>query len=359
MNENRVSKASKAHRLLRRGVLLACPVAGRLTFSATSLACEAGQTSLDPAGKSACATDLVLAMLRFSLGLLAVMAGAQDTRNVTEPKIPRSCAVLTANLSSHELDEGKPDTQRIQKAIDNCKPGQAVKLKATSIDDAFLSGPLELRAGVTLLIDVNTTLFASRNPRDYDVSPGKCGIVDKSGRGRKPLIAGNGVADAAVMGDGAIDGRGWANWWDLAEQARAGGNQNCPRLIVLSHCDNFTLYRITLKNSPNFHVYYGAGNGFTAWGVTIKAPKKARNTDGIDPSASSNVTITHCSISTGDDQVAIKAGGHCSHMTIAHNRFYTGHGISIGSETYSGPHSLRHTDLPIDRPDNGIPIQST
>ncbi len=297
-------------------------------------------------------------MLRFSLGLLAVMAGAQDTRNVTEPKIPRSCAVLTANLSSHELDEGKPDTQRIQKAIDNCKPGQAVKLKATSIDDAFLSGPLELRAGVTLLIDVNTTLFASRNPRDYDVSPGKCGIVDKSGRGCKPLIAGNGVADAAVMGDGAIDGRGWANWWDLAEQARAGGNQNCPRLIVLSHCDNFTLYRITLKNSPNFHVYYGAGNGFTAWGVTIKAPKKARNTDGIDPGSSSNVTITHCSISTGDDQVAIKAGGHCSHMTIAHNRFYTGHGISIGSETYGGADSIRVTDLSIDGADNGIRIKS-
>src|SRR5260370_1615953 len=39
MNENRVSKASKAHRLRRRGVLLACPVAGRLTFSATSSAC--------------------------------------------------------------------------------------------------------------------------------------------------------------------------------------------------------------------------------------------------------------------------------------------------------------------------------
>jgi len=56
------------------------------------------------------------------------------------------------------------------------------------------------------------------------------------------------------MGDGVIDGRGWAkligknvSWWDLAEQARAGGSQNCPRLMVLSRCDNFTLYRITLK----------------------------------------------------------------------------------------------------------------
>ena len=55
--------------------------------------------------------------------------------------------------------------------------------------------------------------------------------------------------------------------------------------------DNFTLYRITLKNSPNFHVSYSSGNGFTVWGVKIQAPKRARKTDGIDPGNSTNVTI--------------------------------------------------------------------
>jgi polygalacturonase len=310
----------------------------------------------------------------FKLAILTLAIGvvqAQDTRNVVEPVIPPSCAVLTAALSSvngktlADADEGKLDTGRIQNAIDNCKPGQAVELKAQGARDAFLSGPLELRAGVTLRIDAQAILFASRNPRDFDITPGKCGTVDQGGRGCKPLIGGDHVANAAVMGDGVIDGRGWAkvagqnvSWWDLAEQARAGGNQNCPRLIVLSHCDNFTLYRITLKNSPNFHVYYGAGNGFTAWGVVINTPHNARNTDGIDPGSSSNVTITRCYIHTGDDNVAIKAGGHCSHMTIAHNHFYTGHGISIGSETYGGADSIRVTDLSIDGADNGIRIKS-
>ena len=80
--------------------------------------------------------------------------------------------------------------------------------------------------------------------------------------------------------------------------------------MVLNRCDNFTLYRITLKNSANFHVAYSGGNGFTAWGVKINTPKNARNTDGIDPGNSTNVTITHCFIHTGDDNVAIKAGGH-------------------------------------------------
>ena len=132
-----------------------------------------------------------------------------------------------------------------------------------------------------------------------------------------------------------------------------------PRLIVVTHCEEFTLYNITLKNSPNFHVVF-SGNGFTAWGVVINTPKTARNTDGIDPSSATNVTITHCFIHTGDDNIAIKAGsgGGSSHMTIAHNHFYTGHGMSIGSETDGGASAIRVTDLLIDGADNGLRIKS-
>jgi polygalacturonase len=299
-------------------------------------------------------------------------AYAQDTRNVTEPVIPPSCFVLSAKLSAVngktlvDSDEDKLDTNRIQKAIDGCPKGFTVELKADGAHDAFLSGPLDLRAGVTLRVDAKTTLFGSRDARVYEVSPGSCGVVSQKGGGCRALINGSNVAGAAVMGDGTIDGRGWAkligktvSWWDLAEQARAAGNQNCPRLMVLSRCDNFTLYRITLKNSGNFHVAYSGGNGFTVWGVVIDTPGKgARNTDGIDPGGSTNVTITHCYISTGDDNVAIKAGAHCSHMTIAHNHFYAGHGMSIGSETNGGADSIRVTDLSIDGADNGLRIKS-
>ncbi len=212
------------------------------------------------------------------------------------------------------------------------------------------------------------TLFASRDARDYDLTPGSCGIVSEKGKGCKPLISGDHVAGAAVMGDGTIDGRGWAkligksdSWWDLAHQADGRTtNQNCPRLMVLNHADNFTLYRITLKNSPNFHVAYSGGNGFTAWGVIIDTPKAGRNTDGIDPGNATNVTITHCYIRAGDDNVAIKAGapGPTSHITISHNHFYYGHGVSIGSETDGGASAIRVTDLSIDGADNGIRIKS-
>ncbi|HEX3967347.1 MAG TPA: glycoside hydrolase, partial [Edaphobacter sp.] len=96
------------------------------------------------------------------------MAMAQDTRQVTEPKIPASCVQLPAQLRAvsdklPEADEGKLDTSRIQSALDKCKPGMAVELKPASGSNAFLSGPLEMRSGVTLLIDEGVTLFGSRD----------------------------------------------------------------------------------------------------------------------------------------------------------------------------------------------------
>jgi polygalacturonase len=302
----------------------------------------------------------------------AILSG-QDTRHVTEPVIPASCTTLLAVLSSQgttlaDTDETRLDTQRIQDALDGCALGKAVVLKADGGRNAFLSGPLQLRRGVTLVVDGGAILLASRDPRLYDLRAGVCGTVDQQGHGCKPLIGGNGVSDAGVMGDGIIDGRGGAKllgqdvtWWDLAEQARKGGNQNCPRIMILNHCDNFTLYRITLKNSPNFHVSYSGGNGFTVWGVKVYSPKRlARNTDAIDPGNSTNVTITHCFIHSGDDNVAIKAGAGnpTTHMTIAHNHFYAGHGMSIGSETNGGASAIRVSDLSIDGADNGIRIKS-
>ncbi len=307
------------------------------------------------------------------LALAALPMRAQDTRTVSEPAIPHSCTVLTAELESTgkqltEADEQKPDTARIQAALDKCPAGQAVELKANGARRAFLSGPVQLRAGVTLVVDGGVTLFGSRNPRDYDLSPGSCGTVTQRGHGCKPLIAVSGVAGAGVMGDGTIDGRGGAtllgqkvSWWDLAQEAKVKNlNQSCPRILVASKADNFTLYRIRLVNSPNFHVSYSGGNGFTAWGVIIDTGKEGRNTDGIDPGNSTNVTITHCFIRAGDDNVAIKAGAGAptTHMTIAHNHFYYGHGMSIGSETDGGASAIRVTDLSIDGADNGIRIKS-
>ena len=313
------------------------------------------------------------------LVLLGVGVGwAQDGRVVTEPVIPPVCATLKAELiarpTSHEgieaADEARLDTKRLQKGIDRCGKGEALELAADGERDAFLSGPLELRAGVTLLVDKGVTLYGSRNPRDYAVSPGSCGVVNEERAGCRPLIHGDHAAGAGIMGEGVIDGRGGAkllvdgkeqgkSWWDLAEEARSGGHQQVPRLIIFDESDNVTIYRITLKNSANFHVTYNHGDGFTVWGLKIDTPRRARNTDGVDPGGSKDITVTHSFLRDGDDNIAIKGGeGGVTNMTVAHNHFYWGHGMSIGSETYGGVSAIRVTDLSLDGDDNALRIKS-
>jgi polygalacturonase len=312
------------------------------------------------------------ALVVFAASAVGPRCLAQDTRTVNEPVIPPVCAVLKASLTGpiRAEDEAKLDTERLQKGIDGCAAGKALELASDGAQNAFLSGPLQLRAGVTLLVDKGVTIYGSRDPKVYEVSAGSCGVVSEEKRGCKPLIGGEHVAGAAIMGDGTIDGRGGAkmlvdgkdagkNWWDLAEDARKGGRQQVPRLMVLDHCDNFTLYRITLKNSANFHVTYSNGDGFTVWGLKIDTPKTARNTDGVDPGSSKNITVTHSYIRDGDDNIAIKGGsGPVTNMTVIHNHFYYGHGMSIGSETNAGVSALRVTDLSLDGTDAGIRIKS-
>ena len=322
---------------------------------------------------------------------------AQDTRTVNEPVIPTSCVQLPALLQSVDnkvdpADEQKLDTARIQAALDACKPGQAVELKEQSGKNAFLTGPLELRSNITLLIDEGVTLFGSRDPKVYEThftdskpdDPIKCGTsIPRPGQfgqeagmaqaailrrgGCRPLIAANNVTNAAIMGDGTIDGRGYAkllgkdfSWWEMARKAEPKDDiYFSTRLLVASHADGLVLYRITLHNSPNFHVSVNQTNGFTAWGVHLVTPvdKKldARNTDGIDPGTSTNITIAHSWIDNGDDNVAIKA--NVQHISVLDNHFYTGHGMSIGSEA-TGVAFLLVDGLTEDHTSSGIRIKS-
>lgn len=302
------------------------------------------------------------------------LGSAPDPRLPSEPTISPPCATLSATKTATQgflADENNPDTARVQSAISGCPPGHSVKLQSAGGNNAFLSGPLSMVAGVTLWIDASTTLFASRDPRDFDVSAGSCGTyANNSSTGCKPLIE-VGVANAAIVGEGAIDGRGGepmiglgsTSWWDLAKSARAAGSKHSnPTLIDVSGAQGFALYRLTLHNSPAAHVVL-TSKGFVVWGVTVLTPSAtmnslgktvtandAPNTDGIDPSGASDGFLVYSKISTGDLQIAVKAGsrGPAQNLIIAHDRLGTGHGMAIGSETNSGVSNVAIYDISMD-----------
>ncbi|MDR3429370.1 hypothetical protein, partial [Silvimonas sp.] len=122
--------------------------------------------------------SFLLRSLSVALPLLfACTLLAQDTRQVTEPRIPAACVTLDAAIAAPngviaEKDEKSLDTVRIQSAIDSCAQGKAVVLRAKGKANVFITGPLELRPGVTLVVEKNTALVAARDPRLYDLAPG-------------------------------------------------------------------------------------------------------------------------------------------------------------------------------------------
>lgn len=294
--------------------------------------------------------------------LLAIAAvrclWAQDTRQVTEPVVPPVCAILSAQLSVTSngmslASEAVSDTAAIQNALNACPAGQAVELKPAGPFNAFLMAPIKLPPGVVLLVDAGVTVYGSRNPRDYDSSASQtCGTLTAAGGGCVPLITASKADGAGIMGYGTIDGRGElpmmpggtavaGSWWDLANQANVSGStvtQNCPRMLQITGTNGFTMYKITLKNSPNFHVAMGTSSNVTVWGIKIVTPYDARNTDGVDPGYSNNVTIAQSYISDGDDNVAV--GGNnppgATNISVVSNHFGDGHGASIGSYTLNG-----------------------
>ncbi|MGH8179938.1 MAG: pectinesterase family protein [Steroidobacteraceae bacterium] len=320
------------------------------------------------------ASSIRLTYLAAALSLCGVSAAyAQDTRHVVQPHIPSSCVVLRARLSAPHgvlspAAERRLDTDRIQQAMDHCDAGRAVELEADGAKGVFLTGPLTLRSGVTLVIDANTVLAASANPRVYDITPGSCGVLGDHPVGCKPLLSGTDISHSGIMGAGAIDGRGGdrmlgqsLTWWQLARRGKLLDRyQKVPGILVLSHVRDFTMYDITLRDSPRYHVDVRDSDGFTAWGVKIMTPGTSRNTDGIDPVSSTNVTIAHCYIHSGDDSVAIGSGpdGESSHISVLDNHFYTGHGMSIGSPTSGGVSHVLVRNLTIDGSLNGIRIKS-
>jgi polygalacturonase len=401
--------------------------------AAASSASDASATTPDqPASDATLASDAVPASDASGTPAPGFQVGTAtfDAALPPEPTLPTSaqiCQTLPATLTaqtngllpdSADAANTAPDTTRIQAALTACTNAASTGLSTNKVvrltsgangANAFLSGPLNLPSGVTLWIDRRVTLFASRDPRQFDKTQGtaSCGLITPSDNGCNALITAAKTSNSAVVGDGTIDGRGGSqlvssvrddpnllkridgsamSWWDIGYEANVVQNksQNNPRLIQINNGSNFTLYRVTLQNAPKFHVVPSGVQGFTAWGVKIYTPTaayeamsnykgvpystvNAKNTDGIDPASSgpitsnpgnpgkltgdaSNMLIAYTSIRTGDDNMAIKGGtaavnGRTYNITVAHSHFYEGHGMSIGSESAGSDNGVANADV--------------
>jgi polygalacturonase len=255
------------------------------------------------------------------------------------------------------------DTAAIQKALDECGKAGGGTVKFSP--GIYLSQPITIRNKTTVLLEAGATLQACTNQTDFMKVPGDW--LKAKGADFIPFISGDDLTNVTFTGKGTIDGNG-AVWWEEAEKARqkvSGYVLPRPRLIIFKRCKNLRLSGIRLINSPSSHLLFSDCEDVTIENVKIFAPAGAANTDGINPSNSRNVTITHCTIDTGDDNIAIKSGRKvagrefaCENITVTSCTFLHGHGMAIGSATVGGVRHVVVKNCHFESTDNGLRIKS-
>jgi len=252
--------------------------------------------------------------------LAAGSAGAQtlatgDSRTVTQPTYPGVCQTINARFSSSQRASppSSDDTTNIQNALNNCAgTGKSVVLAASGSNDAFYTGSLTIN-GAGLVINSGVTLIGNNYSSNAN------------------LLSFTGT-NASLMGPGTVDGRG-----DIIS--------GTPRLVQASNITNFIVYNVTLAQAAHPNLYVEGGNGFTAWGVSIRTPATRKNADGIDIDSLTNATVTQSDIEAGDDGIAVKTNsGNISNVTVSNTRLHGTHGLSVGSIDKNTVSNILFTD---------------
>ncbi|KAF5769947.1 putative glycoside hydrolase, family 28, pectin lyase/virulence factor [Helianthus annuus] len=120
------------------------------------------------------------------------------------------------------------------------------------------------------------------------------------------LIFGTNLTDVIITGNnGTINSQG-SPWW---VKYRAGQlKYTRPYLIELMYSDGIQISNLTLIDSPSWNIHPIYSSNIIIQGITILAPVKSPNTDGINPDSCTNTRIEDCYIVYGDDCVVVKGG---------------------------------------------------
>lgn len=196
----------------------------------------------------------------------------------------------------------------------------------------YTSGTLRLRSHVSLRIPAGAVLAMSTNDDDfaaYEPPSPLPGADRETGFFRRSLLAGEGVEDIAITGEGRID----------CQRSRRGG----PKPIGLRECKRITIRGVTIDNAPNYAISLLGCDYVDIDGVTI------RNgwADGIDPDSCRFVRISNSFVESVDDAICLKAStalgrkAVTEHVTITNCVLRTASiHFKLGTESYGDFHNI-------------------
>ncbi|CAH2066578.1 unnamed protein product [Thlaspi arvense] len=169
----------------------------------------------------------------------------------------------------------------------------------------------------SLIIQIDGTIVAPDDPSQWN--PGFQRVWLEFSRLEGVVFQGNGV----------IDGSG-TKWW--AASCKKNKSNPCigaPTAVTIDSSSSVYVRGLTIRNSQQMHLSISRSHTVRISRVMVTSPGDSPNTDGIHITASTNVIIQDCKISTGDDCVSIVNAS----SRIKMKKIYCGpgHGISIGS----------------------------
>lgn len=255
------------------------------------------------------------------------------------------------------------DASAIQKAIDACSEAGGGNV-VFSTNHTFISGPVELKSNINIVLEANSVLKANPDESIYKLSA----FGENRGEGMMWIYAKD-AKNISITGKGTIHGNGVAfmgkELHDSYELKPVTTFDPRPHVLTLFGVDNLTIRDITIRDGAYWTVHLIGCNGAVIDGINLLNNLKIRNGDGIDLDHSKNVRISNCHITSGDDCICLKnrreyeAYGSCHDITVT-NCVMTSRScaIKIGSENMDSIYNVVFDNCVITRSNRGLGVQN-
>jgi polygalacturonase len=260
------------------------------------------------------------------------------------------------------------NTRALQAAIDAAagQGGGVVTLQP----GLYMTGSLFVKSGVTLEIGRGVTLKGVQDLSAYPTIRTRVAGIEMDWPAA--LLNVYRERDAAITGEGVVDGDGkvfWDSYWALRRDydprdLRWAADYDCrrPRLIHVYDSDRVEVSGLNLERSGFWTVHVCYSRDVTVSDLVIRNNIGGRgpSTDGIDIDSSERVLVQRCDLSVNDDAICIKAGRDWDGLRVARPcrevriRDCTVRdalaGMTFGSETSGGFEDIEVSGLRIEYP---------
>ena len=255
------------------------------------------------------------------------------------------------------------DAIAIQKAVDACTNAGGGDV-VFSANHTFLSGPVQLKSNVNIVLETNSVWKANPNESIYHLSA----FGKNEGEGMMWIWAKD-VENLSFSGHGTIHGNGirfmGAELFDSYELKPVTTFDPRPHVLTLMGVKNLNIRDITIREGAYWTVHLIGCDGAVIDGINLLNNLKIRNGDGIDIDHSKNVRIANCHITSGDDAICLKnrrefeEHGSCHDIVVTNcvmeSRSCT---VKIGSENMDSIYNVVIDNCVIKGSNRGLGIQN-